>query len=58
MKEKMAYRVGIADNADDLFSDEPYVSFISFDFESEEEAMKFAKMMVEYGKSTAILIIK
>ena len=52
----MWYKVLVADTTDDLFGDSPYSSFLIFNnFESEEEALKLAKLMMYYEKAVAIL---
>lgn len=54
----MWYRVLVAETTDDLFGDNPYASYLTFDnFDAIEDAAKFAKLMMKYGKAVAILPI-
>lgn len=52
----MSYRVLVAETTEDLFGDNPYGAFLAFNnFKTGEEAMKFANVMMKYGKAVAIL---
>ena len=52
----MSYKVLVAETTEDLFGDNPYGSFLTFDaFESGKDALQFAEEMMTFDKAIAIL---